>query len=357
MRWITACLVFAFSALIIASVSVNAEDEPTYENPELQFKFNLKETQNSEGNDDLSPQNKLPSEPGGTKTVMADVEWDTFLGKVGRNPVDVGTWTSEPVGFDVSLSISSFDVWWEESPDEGGDDTCEWTITILQNDQQITEDSSGCQHDGSELAKGTHSLSTTVDLVAGDTISIDLVWEGWNDIKIHHDNVTFDTGLEIKSSSLFFFGAMWSGSEVNVEFAEAWPTNWETNLDGGYVMLMGDEGYMADNSKAEVTEGNEYSITMSNGTADVTSSIITWTEVTGIGISLMMDYTTFDHMPPTGNGSGNGTNGTGKQALVTVKLVEPISLLGDEGGLLGLPGFEVIIAVPALAFVARRFRN
>ena len=59
MRWITACLVFAFSALIVASVSVNAEDEPTYENPELQFKFNLKETQNSEGNDDLSPQNKL----------------------------------------------------------------------------------------------------------------------------------------------------------------------------------------------------------------------------------------------------------------------------------------------------------
>ena len=354
MRWITACLVFAFSALIIASASVNAEDEPTYENPELQFKFNLKETQNSEGKDDLSPQNKLPDEPGGTKTVMADVEWDTILGKVGRNPVDVGTWTSEPVGFDVSLSISSFDVWWEESPDEGGDDTCEWTITILQNDQQISEDSSGCQHDGSELAKGTHSLSTAVDLVAGDTIGIDLVWEGWNDIKIHHDNVTFDTGLEIKSSSLFFFGAMWSGSEVNLEFAEAWPTNWETNLDGGYVMLMGDEGYMADNSKAEVTEGNEYSITMTNGTADVISSIITWTEVTGTGISLMMDYTSFDHMPSSGNGSANGT---GNQPLVTVTLVKAKQLLGDEGGLLGLPGFEIIIAIPALAFVARKFRN
>jgi hypothetical protein len=32
-------------------------------------------------------------------------------------------------------------------------------------------------------------------------------------------------------------------------------------------------------------------------------------------------------------------------------------LLGDGDGLLGLPGFEIILAVPALAFVARRFRN
>ena len=353
MRWITACLVFAFSALIIASVSVNAEDEPTYENPELQLKFNFKE----EG-DMLSPQTKLPSEAEATKSVQADVEYDiTLVGKVGRNPVNVGTWTSDPVEFDLSISINSFDIWWEDTEEENGDDSCEWTISIEHNGASVSEDTSDCQHGGVDVAKGTHNLATSIDLLAGDTLGINLQFEGWDDIKIYYDNVTYDTGLNVQGSHLFFFGAMWKSSEVSVEFAEAWPVNWDTNLDGGYVMLMGDEGYMADNSKAEVTEGNEYSISMSNGTADVTSSIITWTEVTGIGISLMMDYTTFDHMPPTGNGSGNGTNGTGKQALVTVKLVEPISLLGDEGGLLGLPGFEVIIAVPALAFVARRFRN
>ena len=56
MRWITACLVLVFSALILASMSVNAE-EPTYENPELQLKFNLKEDKES-----LTPQNKLPAD-------------------------------------------------------------------------------------------------------------------------------------------------------------------------------------------------------------------------------------------------------------------------------------------------------
>ena len=93
---------------------------------------------------------------------------------------------------------------------------------------------------------------------------------------------------------------------------------------------------------------------MTTGTVDVTSMIIGWTGVTGTGISLMMDYTSFDHMPSSGNGSANGT---GNQPIVTVNLLKAKQLLGDEGGILGLPGFEIIIAVPALAFVARRFRN
>ena len=118
-------------------------------------------------------------------------------------------------------------------------------------------------------------------------------------------------------------------------------------------MLMGDDGYMADNGNADTSEGSEYSIKMTNGTVDVTSMIIEWSGVTGTGITLMMDYTSFDHMPS----SGNSTNGTGKQAIVMVNLMKSKQLLGDDGGILGLPGFEMILAVPALAFVARRFRN
>ena len=59
MRRFSLGIALAISALILVSISTNAE-EPNYENPDLQLKFNLKETQNSEGNDDLSPQNKLP---------------------------------------------------------------------------------------------------------------------------------------------------------------------------------------------------------------------------------------------------------------------------------------------------------
>ena len=339
------------SAIFLMSTGVVAE-EPVYENPDLQLKFNLKETQNSEGNDDLSPQNKLPDEAQATKTVVGQSDNYIFF-EAGREPVAVGTWTSEPVEFDISIAVNSLDIWWESTESSSNDD-CVWTIEIQQNGQQVTEEDSDCTHGGGEIEKGTHALSTTIDLVAGDTFGIDLTLTSWDDVKVHFDNVTYDSGLNVQGKHIFFFGAVWKGSEVDVEFAEAWPTNWETNLDGGYVMLMGDDMYMADNNKAEVTEGSEYSITMTNGTADIISTVIKWNEVTGTGISLMMDYTTFNHMPSSGNGSANGT---GKQPIVTVNLIKAKQLLGDEGGLLGLPGFEMILAIPALAFVARKFKN
>tara|TARA_Y100000739_G_scaffold21506_1_gene16855 strand:- start:180 stop:1235 length:1056 start_codon:yes stop_codon:yes gene_type:complete len=339
------------SAIFLMSTGVVAE-EPVYENPDLQLKFNLKETQNSEGNDDLSPQNKLPDEAQATKTVVGQSDNYIFF-EAGREPVAVGTWTSEPVEFDISIAVNSLDIWWESTESSSNDD-CVWTIEIQQNGQQVTEEDSDCTHGGGEIEKGTHALSTTIDLVAGDTFGIDLTLTSWDDVKVHFDNVTYDSGLNVQGKHIFFFGAVWKGSEVGVEFAEAWPTNWETNLDGGYVMLMGDDMYMADNNKAEVTEGSEYSITMTNGTADIISTVIKWNEVTGTGISLMMDYTTFNHMPSSGNGSANGT---GNQPIITVNLIKAKQLLGDEGGLLGLPGFEMILAIPALAFVARKFKN
>ena len=343
MRQVSAFIAIAFAAIFLLSFSAAAE-EPEYESPDLQLKFNFK----GEG-DMLSPQTKLPGEVETTKTVTA--QYDNFVGfRSNREPVNVGTWTSEPVEFDLFISIKSFDIWWEDT--EGSDDSCEWTITIEVNDQDISEDTSGCQHDGDGIAKATHDLATSVDLIAGDTLGINLVYEGWDDIKIYYDNVTYDTGLNIAGGHVLFFGGAWIGSEVNIEFAEAWPVNWDTNLDGGFVMVMGADGYMADNSKAGVTEGSEYTITLPNGSADVTSTIITWTEITGVGIKLMMDYTTFDHM--AGNSSANGT---AKPALVSLTLEKAAGILGDDGGLLGLPGFEIAIAIPTIAFVARKFRN
>ena len=344
MRQVSAFIAIAFAAIFLLSFSAAAE-EPEYENPDLELKFNFK----GEG-DMISPQTKLPGEVETTKTVTAQSEnWVVI--ESGRETVVVGTWTSESVGFDLSVAINSFDIWWESMESDSNDD-CYWTIEIQQNDQQLTEVESDCTHGGGEVAKGEHSLSTNIDLVTGDTFGIKLSLTSWEDVKIYYDNVTYDTGLNVVGGHVLFFGGAWVGSEVNVEFAEAWPVNWDTNLDGGFVMVMGADGYMADNSKAEVSEGSEYTITLPNGSADITSTIITWTEVTGVGIKLMMDYTTFDHM--AGNSSANGTV---KPALVTLTLEKAVGILGDDGGLLGLPGFEIAIAIPAIAFVARKFRN
>ena len=341
--------ILVFTALAIAAMfmlSSNATAETEYENPDLQLKFNWKE----EG-DILSPQTKLPTDPEAQKTVQAQYTNTAGLFKTDRQPVNVGTWTSEAVEFDISLSINSFDIWWQTQ--ENGDDTCVWTITIEVNGADVSEDESDCQDDGTELTKRTHNLATNVDLMSGDTLGINLVYEGWDDIKIYYDNATYDTGLNIVGKHNFFFAPSWSGTTVTIEFAEAWPVNWDTNLDAGYIMLMGDEMYMADNSKASISEGSEYTIQMTNGSAEVTSTIITWNEVSGNGIRLLMDYNSFDHSM-----GGNNTNGTaGTPPLLTLNLQKASGLLGDDGGLLGLPGFELMIAIPAIAFVARKYRS
>ena len=345
MRRVSVFIAVAFAAIFIASINTIAE-EPDYESPEIDLKFNLKEE-----NEALSPQNKLPGEPEATKTIMGQSD-DWIFFESGRETVAVGTWTSEPVEFDISISITSFDIWWESMESSNNDD-CYWTIAIQHNEQEVSNDESDCTHGGGEVAKGTHSLSTSIDLLAGDTIGIDLSLTSWEDVKIYFDNVTYDSGLGITGSHLYLFNGFWKGSMVSIEFAEAWPVYWETNLDGRYVMVMGDDGYMADNDMASVRDGNEYSFQGNNSTTiDVTSTVIEWTEITGTGIKIMMDYTTFNHMP--GNNTGNGTEGPPR---VTLILEKPIGLLGDDGGILGLHGFEMIIAIPAIAFAARRTRN
>ena len=334
--------VFVFA--LFAIIQETSAEEPDYEAPELQLKFNLKED-----GETLSQQNKMPEDPEAHSTGRAQFTQYPFF-RSDREPTQVGTWTSSPAEFDVSINIDTTDIWWVgKDPDYTAD--CEWTFYILQNDQQISENTEACSSNGDDLVKETYNVGTTIDLVAGDTFALELWYEGWEDVDIYHDNVTYDTGMNVRGSHVIFFGGEWKGSEVSVEFSEAWPTSWDTNLRAGYIMLMGPDGYMADNSKADTMTGSEYTIQMTNGTVDVTSLIIKWTEVTGTDITIMMDYTTFDHMP--GNNSGNGTV---KMPIVSVALQKAPSALGEEG-ILGLPGFEMALAIPTIAFVARRFKN
>jgi hypothetical protein len=345
MRAISAFPVIAIFIVILVSIVQGADaEEPDYQNPEIQLKFNLKEDKET-----LTQQNKMPEEPEAHSTGSADYTQYPFF-RSDRQPTKVGTWTSVPSEFDLSINIETADIWWEVKGDDYSPD-CEWTFYIHHNDQQVSENTEACQGDGENLEKETYNVGTSIDLVAGDTFALELWYEGWEDVDIYHDNVTYDTGLNVRGSHVILFDGIWKGSEVSIEFSEAWPADWDTNLKAGYIMVMGADGYMADNNKAGTMEGTEYSIQMTNGTVDVTSLIIKWTEVTGNDLKIMMDYTIFDHM---GNTSGNGS---AKQPTVTLNLQKVQGLLGDDGGILGLPGFEMIIAVPAIAFAARRFKN
>ena len=334
-------LILLFVGTFLLALPVSAEGAEPYE-PELSLHFNMKD------DNTLSPQYKLPDEAETQKNVQADIDWDIGGILIGRNPVHVGEWVSDEVAYEQNFTLDTANIWYEE--EDGSGNNCEWTFDVKVNDQSVSEQTVSCQEDHPEVGEETYSLNVEMLLVAGDIFSVDLTYEGWEDITIYHDNVTYDTGYDATSTPLTFFDVRMSSGTVAIEFTEAWPVDWNTNLKGGYVMLMGAEMWMADNDQAAVSDGAEH--TMANGTV-ATGTVITWEQVTGKELSVKLHYTQFDHTGGMGGG-GNGTNGSANDPLITLTIVAASILGGDDDGFLGLPGFPLLLAVPALAWAARR---
>jgi hypothetical protein len=312
----------------------SAEEEESF-SPDLALGFIWKEDGAT-----LSPQNKLPDETEAHTTARAEYD-DGILGRYNREATKVGEWTTEEVAYDQAITIDQAIIWWEGKEADYTAD-CEWTFYFRVNGENIEDDVFTCSSDGEDLVRETWSLGWSYDLVKGDNFGFEVWYEGWEDADIYHDNITYDTGFKVTSKPLSVFKASISGNTVSIEFAEAWPVDWKINLRGGYVMMMGMDGYMADNNKASVSQGTEHE--MANGTV-ATGTVITWDGVTGKDLKVMLHYTQFDHM----------ANGTGDGPIVTLGIVAAGGGLdGDGEGFLGLPGFPLLLAIPAFAFASRR---
>ena len=334
-------ILFCIGFAIFGSADAEETEEPY--NPELSINFNMKDDDQT-----LSPETKAPEEEAMVKRVQAEYTQRPIINTRNSEEKVVGEWASNEVNFAQSITIESVKIWWEEI-DEGYSNDCDWTFTIKINDEDVNDYSFECgdQKSDEEPFPAEYNIGEQMDLSAGDKYSIEIIYEGTENFDLYYDNVTYDTGYGVKSTPLAFFTNARSGSSFSIEFAEAWETNWEANLDSGYAMLMGPEGYMADNTKVAVSDGQEYELNSGNGTDTVTTTVITWDDVSKDELTLMMDYTVFNHM------SGNGTS---KQAILMTG-VEAKKVVDDEEGILGLPGFEIMIAIPAIAFAARRTRN
>jgi hypothetical protein len=324
---------------MVAFTAEAQELEEAY-TPDISLHFNMKDDDST-----LSPQYKLPDEVEAKKNVQADIEYDLILGYIGRNPVNVGEWGTEAAAYAQEVTITEARLFYDEdgSSDDNG---CVWTFTVKLNDQEVEEVERDCQgeHDPEEdnyQREETFPIEVNFSIQAGDYYSIDLTYEGWEDITIFYDNISYDSGYAATTTPLSFYGAQISGGTVTIEFTEAWPVDWKNNLKGNYVMLMGMDSYTADNDQASVSEGAEH--TMTNGTV-VTGTVITWNGVTGKELNVMLHYTQFNHM----------ANGSVEGPLETLGVVASSGPRGDDSGILGLPSFQLLLAVPAFAWVARR---
>tara|TARA_B100001142_G_scaffold321568_1_gene368435 strand:- start:68 stop:1342 length:1275 start_codon:yes stop_codon:yes gene_type:complete len=118
--------------------------------------------------------------------------------KTNRQPVYVGEWTSFPMDYNLNFTVEDFSILWQSN--ESGDDSCEWLIRIRVNGENVDEEYSDCQHSGSTLKEGQHQLSFELHLNQSHNFSVELWYEGWEDITIFYDEVT--SGNATDSSNL-----------------------------------------------------------------------------------------------------------------------------------------------------------
>ena len=204
----------------LSTPPANAEGAEPYE-PELSLHFNMKD------DNALSPQFKLPDEAETQKNVQADIDYDIFGVLIGRNPVHVGEWVSNEVAYEQNFTINTANIWYEE--EDGSGNNCEWTFDVKVNDQSVSEQTVSCQEDHPEVGEETYSLNVELLLVAGDIFSVDLTYEGWEDISIYHDNVTYDTGYAATSTPLTFFDVR---MQMSIErMAERCSATWPIKSD------------------------------------------------------------------------------------------------------------------------------
>ena len=329
-----------FSALFIVG-EADAENET--ENPEYTIHFNMKDDETT-----LSLQTKGPDEPETKKDVDADIDYEVAgAGALGRNPVHVSEWISDPAEYSQVMRIESANLWYDESG-EYEDNDCIWTFEIKVNDESIQEVQRDCQQEHDPAGDGytreeVFGIGVDITLEPGDYFSVDLTVETWDDIDLFFDNATYDTGYYVVTTPLTFMGVSRSGETVSMEFIEAWPVSWKDNLRYDYIIVQDEYMELMDNNAAQVSKGE--GMDMGNGT--VQSTIITWSNIPADNnVKIHMDYTMFmiGEM-----GGANATESMIEFSTAGGDIVEVDNSGSDEGG---IPGFGISLVVGAIVVVS-----
>ena len=290
--------------------------------------------------------------------------WTSQLLDQGRTREwkNIGTWTgSEGINFDISLSSPvKFNLWWRET-NQGQDDSYDaqvqyrFRLNIDGVDSAYYSDSNGddfTEHECAE-AEPCQWLGETNDLnltsaIKGTTFEIEIEYRAYSDIEIYYDNSSFDSGVMLSSTGIKFGNSQINGQEINFNFVQAWDTDIREAITGNFLTLTlaGIDLINSDqpNGYPRIDEGITYEF---NGT-DVRSTKITW--------YVDDEYAKLDQTVISFSLARVGSITPQIQINVADILIEG-SAAEDDKGILGLPGFEFITVISALAltgFIRRK---
>jgi len=312
--------------------------------------------------------NDLSPETWGDNTKEAIKEnpprsWENFIsGEVGRTREwkDIGTWTTtDGVNFDIGLGGPvKFNLWWRET-DEGQDDSYDaqvqyrFRLNIDGQDAAFYTDEGGGSHEcaESEPCEWTGEVGNIniTSAEKGATFDIEIEYWAFSDIEIYYDNVTFDSGVAFSSNAIKFGKSKIDGRTVGFDFVQAWNTKVEEAVEGNYISLLLPGGEELNNLEQstgypKVEDGYSYDF---NGT-EIMSTMVTW--------YVDDEYAKLDQV----SFSFSLLDKDSTQAPPIVVNIADIPMLGSGGSEKDdalLPGFEIILSIVAIAFVARRAKQ
>ncbi|MDG1544848.1 MAG: hypothetical protein P8R32_01170 [Candidatus Poseidoniia archaeon] len=266
---------------------------------------------------------------------------------------NMGTWESDSVNYDTKISNIMFNLWWVEDTNEEDYDAAldlQWTVYVDgteiyqftdENENRECDDTQGASKDEpcEYVATPNNDLSTT--LTTGQKISVKVEMKAFQSIYIFYDNFTRDSGMKVESNALIFGNTGISGNTIYFEFIEGWPTDCNEAVDGNFITILidGVELNNAEQSSGypKVSEGSKY---MLNG-SEIGSERVTWI--------IEDEYAKLDQSVVSFSYSKKDTSTTTPILLnIADKLAVNTAGEEDDGGLLGLPGFEVTTVITAL---------
>ena len=135
----------------------------------------------------------------------------------------MGTWESDPVGHEVTISNVMFNLWWVEDPDDEDYEAnleLRWTV-FLDGEQIFQYEDNEDDHDGDDYADGTGPCDQTRDdpceyaesptndfpetvVQSGQTLSLEAEMKAFQAIYIYYDNMSRDSGMMIQANAVSF---------------------------------------------------------------------------------------------------------------------------------------------------------
>jgi len=345
-------LIFVLTALFFVP---NTKAETVLTGGMEHINLNMKEM------DDLSPETWGDNTREAIKENPPSSYENDPTGLLGRTREwkDVGTWTAaNGIDFDIGLGGPvKFNIWWRET-DQGQDDSYDaqvqyrFRLNIDGQDAAFYTDEGGGSHECAESEPcqwtgDTNDLNVT-SAPKGTIFEIEIEYWAFSDIEIYYDNVSFDSGVAFGSTAIKFGKSKIDGKTVGFEFVQAWDTKVEEAIEGNYISLLVEgvelNNFEQNSGYPKVEEGYSYDF---NGTA-VMSTMVTW--------YVDDEYAKLDQV----SFSFSLTDKDSTSASPIVVNIADLPRLGSgssgEDDAL-LPGFEIILSIIAITFVARRLRT